>query len=347
MKTSKLLTLQTMRFFAALCVVQYHLWQNYLGITIGHPGTDFFLVLVGVVAAYTQARTISRLTWRAYISGRYIRLYITFIPLFLITLAAKWAEADLNWAWRSFLFIPIPNRLPVIGNTWMISMFLLFYFIFSLCFLMKTEKVLWVVFGVWAALIVMYNFFGLEPGLPQHWADLMFNERNLDFIMGYVIGIVLRNGWLQGQLSRMFLWVGMLGILGGTRALNSGYSTGRAFFVGIPVALFTLGLAALELEEPNSRLVKTLSTPWLVWLGGTSYVLYLSHSIFFQIWRRVLPVSIPWVLPMTVGAIMTAAFGYLFWERPFLAYIRTGTWVMPQPRFMNYRLGNKVRGPGE
>jgi hypothetical protein len=123
-----------MRFFAALGVVQYHLWENYFRISIAHPGTDFFLVLVGVVASYIHARQIPTGNWWRYIRDRYRRLYVTFIPLFIITLLVKLKEASIVWVVKSFLFIPLFDRLPVIGSTWMVSMFLLFYFLFSLCF---------------------------------------------------------------------------------------------------------------------------------------------------------------------------------------------------------------------
>jgi peptidoglycan/LPS O-acetylase OafA/YrhL len=347
MKTSRLSTLQAMRFFAALCVLQYHLWQNYLGIAIGHPGTDFFLVLVGLVAAYSQAKAIRQGNWLMYISGRYRRLYVSFIPLFIITLFAKRSEMNFSWAWRSFLFIPTPGRLPVIGATWMISMFLLFYFVFSLCFLVRTEKILWLLFGLWGAGILLYNFFGLKTGLPDHWEDLVFNERNLDFIFGYGAGVVLRKGGLHGRQAWLLLLVGFLGIAAGTTALNLGYSLGRAFFVGIPVALFTLGLGALEIQKPETRLVRWLTAPWLVWLGGTSYVLYLSHSIFFQGWSMLLPVSYTWVLPMTMGAVAAAAAGYLFWEAPILAYLKTGVWKLPPLPASHFGMEGKIHNPGD
>lgn len=312
-----------MRFFAALGVVQYHLWQNYFGVTIAHPGTDFFLVLIGVVAAYTHAQQVPDGNWWKYISERYRRLYVTFIPLFVITLLAKLDEANIDWVVKSFFFIPMPDRLPVIGSTWMISLFLLFYFLFSICFLVRTEKILWVLFAIWIVAIVSYNFYGWDPDLPEEWSDLFFAARNAEFIIGYLAGIALRHGWLHSMYARVSLWVGLIGVIAGTVLLNLGMDpVWRVPIVGLPIALFVLGLSALELQKAEDGIVKLLTTPWLVWIGGTSYVLYLSHGIFFRVWSRFLPVAPTWFLPMTLGAILAAALGYLFWEKPILTYLK-------------------------
>ena len=107
--TKKIFSVQSMRLFASLGVVQFHIWSNYLGIVIGHPGTDFFLVLVGVLAALVQAKQIASSGWWNYIKARYVRLYITYMPLFFLVLAIKikWHEATWDWALRSFFFIPL------------------------------------------------------------------------------------------------------------------------------------------------------------------------------------------------------------------------------------------------
>ena len=289
---AKIRTLQTMRLFASLGVVQYHLWHNYLGVAIGHPGTDFFLVLVGVVTALTQTKRISTYSWIAYIRDRYIRLYITYIPLFIMVLVIKWHEANWDWVWRSFLFLPLADRLPVIGAVWMLSQFMVFYFIFGLVFLVRTELVLLPVFFTWIAAITAYNWLDWKPGLPTHWSELLFEGRNLEFIFGYLAGVILRNDRGSIFWGRWVFWIGVIGIIGSGVLLNVGMSiTARIFLVGLPVTFFILGLARLEQQQVPSRIVNFLTKPSLVWLGGTSYVLYLSHSVFLQAWSYLFPVT--------------------------------------------------------
>lgn len=319
-----------MRLFASLAVVQYHLWSNYLHIPLGHPGTDFFLALVGFVAALTQARRIRGGNWRAYIKGRYLRLYITFIPLFVITLAFKWQDSTWDWAIRSFLFVPLPSGFPVIGATWMLTMFMLFYFVFSLSFLARDEKFLGPLFIIWALLIGAYTWGGYSTIIPYHWENVIFSERNLEFILGYGAGIIARKHMLNLPASRSVFWAGAIGVMVGTVLLNLDPTmTTRSLLVGVPVTLFILGLAGLEQNNAPDAVVRVLCNRWLVWLGGASYVLYLSHGIVLFGWSMLLPVTL-WLVPaITLTTVAASMLGYLLWEKPILHFVKTGSWKLP------------------
>lgn len=318
-----IVSLQTMRLFASLGVVQYHLWHNYFGVTVCHPGTDFFLILVGMISALNLAGQIPSGNLWGYIRARYIRLYVTYIPLFILTLVIKWPEAACDWVLQSFLFIPTADRLPVIGATWMLSMFILFYFIFALAFLARTEVILWPIFAVWSVGVVSFNWLGWEPGLPVQWSNLFFNERNLDFIFGYVAGVILREGKLPQTFGRPLMWIGLVTVITGTTLLNLGFnSVNRTLLLGLPVTLFVLGLAYLEMHGIPDQLVRVLTWPSLVWLGGASYALYLSHGIYLRIWSSILPVAMSLIPIITLGAVLVAAVGYLCWEKPLLGYLK-------------------------
>ena len=277
-----------------------------------------------MVAALSQAQRIPSGRWGNYILSRYVRLYVIYLPLFLLALAVKWDQATFDWIWRSFLFVPLPDRPPVIGATWMLSYFMLFYFIFSLAFLFHREAILGLIFSIWVAGIVAYSWLGWKPALPSHWASLFFNERNLDMLLGYGVGVILRNNCLPVRWARGLCWVGLAGLLGGTALLNI-YQGDliRSLFLGLPIALFILGLAALEKARTNDWPVRVLAWRGLVWLGGTSYVLDLSHGIFLQAWNRVLPIT-PGLTPViTLAAVAAAALGTMFWEEPVLQKLRS------------------------
>ena len=323
-KKRMILSLQSMRLFAALGVFQFHLWHNYLGVIFGHPGTDFFFVLVGVVAALVQAKRIPDAGWKSYIQARYIRIYITYIPLFLIVLAFKWHEGSLGWVLRSFFFLPMTSdQLPVIGSSWMISSFMLFYYIFSIAFIVRRESVLWPIFTVWFISIILYTWFNWRYGLPDHWAWLLFNERNLEFIFGYLAGMILRERKVTIYWGRWLFWIGMIGIVAGTVLININVNEntiGRSLFLGLPIAIFVFGLVVLEQQGATDYLARMLTKPGLVWLGGTSYVLYITHGIYLQAWSRLLPVT-PILIPIiTVGALCISSIGYFLWESPLLRY---------------------------
>ena len=323
-KTQKILSLQTLRWFAALGVIQYHLWFNYLGVMIKHPGTDFFLVLVAVVAAYSQARYIPSGQWGMYIRNRYIRLYVTYVPVFLITLFAKRDEFSLDWAIRSFFFIPSQDgRLPVVSVTWMLSMFVLFYWVFSLTFLARKEWILVPIFALWSTSVILYSWFGWRPNLPPEWSTLFFQARNLDFIFGYIVGIILRNNLLTTKQGRWIFWAGGAALIAGVVMLNvTTPSDAKSVFVGVSAALVVLGLGALELNHASDLVLRFMTLPVLVWLGATSYVLYLTHNSFLRIWAAVLPVTPALVPIITIGAIIVGALGYRYWEKPVLVRLR-------------------------
>lgn len=324
-----------MRLFASLGVLQYHLWQNSLGLAIGHPGTDFFLVLVGAVAAITEARRFSAGNWFGYLKARYIRLYVTFIPLFLLSLLFKRNELTLDWALRSFFFIPIPDRFPVIGATWMLSFFMMFYFVVCIGILFRREGVLLGILAVWTVGVVARVWLGWRPPIPEEVQAFLFNERNLNFVFGYLAGMLIREERVHLTPARWIFTIGLIGTVAGTALLNlTTLANGRSVYLGIPVTLFVIGLASMEQNRSTDVITRFVTSRPMVWLGGASYVLFLSHSIFINAWQVVLPVS-PILVPLiTIGAIIFAALIYYFWEEPVLKFTKTKEFVFPKfPRF--------------
>jgi peptidoglycan/LPS O-acetylase OafA/YrhL len=327
---ARIASLQSLRLIAAVGVLQYHLWANYLGVTIGHPGTDLFLGLVGFFACVAEGERISVGDWALYMRQRYARLYVTYIPLFSIVLAAKLHGATAGWAVRSFLFLPLSERLPVIGATWMVSMFLVFYWLFSVAFHARKESAVWPLFLAWAAGIMSYTWLGWHPPLADEWNRVVFEERNLVAIMGYAAGLAHRRVRSTVFRARAAAVIGVVGLIGGTLLLNVGaLHQGRSLFVGIPVACCILGFAWLERGEPDNPVIRRLTHPLLVWLGATSYVLYLSHGPLLAVWNRVLPITVGSAPAATLAALLAAAAGYAVWEEPVLRYVRTGVWRRP------------------
>ena len=87
--------------------------------------------------------------------------------------------------------------------------------------------------------------------------------------------------------GRILCWMGLLGMISGTILLNTIHSdSARSVYLGLPIAVFVLGIAVLEKGKAPDSIVRILTSPGLVWLGSTSYVLYLSHGIFLHAWSR-------------------------------------------------------------
>ena len=317
-------SLQSMRLLASLSVFQYHLWTNYLGYRVIHPGTDFFIVLVGMVAALTEARKIAQGEWKQYILGRYIRLYVTFIPIFLLYVLVGRDGREPSFLIKSFFFIPMQDRMPLVGPTWMLASFLVFYWLFSLAFVARRERVLIRIFSLWGAGCLLNELLALHFPVFDEGFQILFNFRNLEFIAGYGVGWLVRNGRISPTMGQKLLRIGVLVLLAGIVLLNSGrYDNSiRVLFYGIAMTLIACGLASQEQAGVGTTGMRLITHPWMVWLGGASYVLFLLHNMLLRVWDTVLPLT-PWQVPLvTVIILLAAGLGYQFWERPILAFVR-------------------------
>jgi peptidoglycan/LPS O-acetylase OafA/YrhL len=125
-------------------------------------------------------------------------------------------------------------------------------------------------------------------------------------------------------LGQKLLGIGLVLLLVGVLLLNSGnYDNSiRVLLYGMAMTLIASGLASQERANVNNISIKIFTHPWIVWLGGASYVLYLTHNMWLRIWDTVLPLT-PWQVPLvTVAGLLVAGLGYQFWEKPVLAFLR-------------------------
>ena len=323
-------SLQSMRLLASLSVFEYHLWTNYLGQRFIHPGTDFFIVLVGMVAAVSDAGKIARGEWKNYILGRYLRLYVTFIPVFLLYVLAGRDEITPTFLIKSFFFIPM-ERMPLVGPTWMLATFLVFYWFFGLAFLFRREATLLPIFTAWGISCLLTERLGLHFPVFDEGFQILFSIRNLEFIAGYGVGWLARNGRISGASGKRLLAMGAFLLVAGILLLNTGkYDNSiRVLLYGTAMALIAAGLASQERAAVNNAVMKVVTHPWIVWLGGASYVLYLIHNMLLRIWDALLPLSL-WQVPLvTLVGLLAAGLGYQFWEQPVLAFLRR-KWLTKQ-----------------
>jgi exopolysaccharide production protein ExoZ len=318
-----------MRLFAAFGVFQYHLWNNYLSVPFLHSGTDFFFVLVGFVAAVSQSRHIATGGWWNYIWGRYLRLYVTFIPVFILYILAGRDPLSPEYVLKSFFLIPIHDQLPLVGPTWMLSLFLVFYWLFSLAFLFRNEKVLFPVFTVWAAGCIFFTWFDWKPAFASDWFQIIFDIRNVEFIFGYLAGKLIITGRVSYLTAAWSIPIGIITLIASSVWYNAithdMEGAGRIFLYGLPLTLIALGLAGLEQHEVKNPVVRVVTHPWLVWLGNVSYVLFLIHNVVIRVWDTVIPIT-PLQVPLIIIVVFIAAgLGYQFWEKPMLGYLRQRT----------------------
>ena len=331
----KINSLQTLRLIGALSVFQYHLWNNYLGVVFEDPGTDIFLVLAGVVAAIAESRYIYNGKWGRYIWGRYLRLYVTFIPVFLVYLLVGRDTLTPEYVLKSFFVIPMYNRLPLVGPMWMVALFLVFYWLFSISILTRREETLYPVFGLWALGCILYTWFKLQPAFHPEWLGTVFDIRNLEMIAGYIAGKLLVPRRLSLKGGAWILGIGLVSLVAGIIKINTidpalivDY---RPVAYGLPLVLIAIGLVTLEQFEVQNGAFKLFIHPWIVWLGGASYVIFLIHNMIIRVWDTVFTVT-AWQVPFIIVVVLVAAaLIYQFWEIPVLSFAHRHTWSSKQP----------------
>ena len=92
-----------------------------------------------MVATLSDAGRIARDTWKNYLLRRYLRLYVTFIPVFLVYLLAARDEVTPISLIKSLFFIPEQDNLPLMCPTWILATFLVFYWLLGLSILFHRE----------------------------------------------------------------------------------------------------------------------------------------------------------------------------------------------------------------
>lgn len=322
-----------MRLLAAMGVFLFHLWNNYLKAPFVHPGTDFFLITVGVVAVISQSSYIATKRWSTYIWEKYFRLYVTFIPVFVMYLLARLNSINLGFALKSFFFIPVSNGLlPLVPQTWMISNFIVFYCLFSIVFVIRNQKILIPVFTLWAIGCAFNALTDFSSTRHSEIYGVIFDIRNIEFIFGYVVGKIIHT-----HLHRVTLkaagYMALIGLIvvGWSTVYYSavvGQMSGsvRVFMYGLPLSFILVGVTTLEQRRSRNLLIRFLLHPWLVWMGNTSYVLFLIHGIALRAWDTVVSPIMLWQTPILIVVVLfSSALVYQFWEKPMLAYIRWKT----------------------
>jgi exopolysaccharide production protein ExoZ len=293
-KPSTIYTLQVYRAIAAILVVLFHTTviaqNNYQGnffggiFSFGYTGVDFFFVLSGFIIFYASQKWIgcpSRFT--EYLQRRIIRIYpiywtvtaMKIAIIFVIPSVAKSYERDPAVIIKSLILVPQQN-LPIIGVGWTLSYEILFYLLFGVAILLN-GRWLTAVFVSWALAIIGYAFVlnVARTNLPQNYiVGFLFNERNLEFLLGCVAAYIVLNGWVKrggflaaiGAILYLF-WGFLLNANNGNAVLPFSPTFGVASF------LLILGSASLEMND-NIRWPKLL-----VYLGDASYSIYLTHAL--------------------------------------------------------------------
>ena len=359
----KLPALTTLRFFAALHVVLFHMrvigilsggpwwYQNFA--SIGYIGVNLFFVLSGFILVYTYAGPA--LNIRRFWQARFARIY----PAYVVSLLASapfffFAVRTLNlpfFAWSkqhlvtacvltlSLLQSWIPNAALTWNSVcWSLSVEAFFYAVFPLLLLWtadtKPRKLfLWMIGSSLVSLSISLLYVLLHPdGISKInsgettllWKNILsFNP--LFRLPELLVGVFAGRLFLARNGNRKLATPLVIGGLAIVAAITVlvGKIPSPFISAGFLSPAFAAIIYGLALRPRWSRL---LEARWLVLLGDASYSLYLLHSIVISKVFDRLP-HLPWWL--RVCAALAAALGaslisYLIVEEPARRLLRPG-----------------------
>lgn len=329
-------SLQLGRAVAALLVVMHHATlgsEYFYGEAFGgfwgfgNIGVDFFFVLSGFIIYWAHKKDEGGAdNARVYAKKRFYRLYPAFIPISLAMLALYTLIPSLSESGRdisilsSLFLIPSAYGSPALSVSWTLMHEFLFYLVFLVFFISK--KLFWVAIMLWSAVILVAPLLTIE----EFYFKFLFNMHNIQFTLGVVaalfyhrlmaVGEATWRSPVIGSLTLMLLLIASFDIAG------HGYSK---LITGLFFALAILLLIALE---KGGLLGALFNSRFLLFLGASSYSIYLIHGPVISVMNRlgaslnresvITPELI--FVGVAIASVTAGVVYYKIWEKPVLKF---------------------------
>jgi peptidoglycan/LPS O-acetylase OafA/YrhL len=156
--------------------------------------------------------------------------------------------------------------------------------------------------------------------LPGLWSSIM-RDGPLAYLMIFAAGMIAASLTVK-RVRLAPNWVLGVGAVAAFLAVRFSSGNGLVHDLAATIAALTVLLLA---ADPQTRVSRALSTPWLVWLGIFSYSIYLVHAPLLHLtWFALLPLKLsPDVycaaLLLALPLILLVCYGFHLWfERPFM-----------------------------
>lgn len=335
-----LLNLNTLRAFAALCVVYFHITSDAgldLPFNVGTRGVDVFFVISGFIITYVGSRNPEQ-----FFARRLIRIvpfyWAATLFVFLIALVFPHlfhnTRADVPQLLASLFFIPretdYAGLYPTLILGWSLNYEMYFYALFAISLTVARSHA-----AILCSALIALVLFAIDLSGATH-PSVTFYARPIvfEFVLGVVSYYVVT--WICARKAALAsgnatLWLLALVVAGSIAALGIGeYQRGwglpREVSAGVPA--FFLVTSAILIERLH-RVVIDNRAVFLV--GESSYILYLVHPyVVYGILRTVLrdaqslgaAATAALIVALLVVASAVAVAIHLVFERPVMELLR-------------------------
>jgi peptidoglycan/LPS O-acetylase OafA/YrhL len=295
---SRLPSLTSLRFLAALAVVGFHACvaapiippgalEDVLGFVFagGAAGVSFFFVLSGFVLAWTASPGRAAQFRRR----RAAKIMPNHLITWLIVLAAgvllhdrisavtALACAGLVQAW-----VPDPNvYFGVNTPSWSLSCEAFFYMLFPLLFVVLSRcRTSNLRAGAAVLAVLPATFAALSIRLPHstaYWLIYIFPPiRAIEFVLGICVALLVR----RGALPRIAF--PLAAVLAATALLAGGHLSWRWGFASLAAPAAAMLICAAAQSDVGETTPQWLHSPIMIRLGEASFALYLVHQIVLR-----------------------------------------------------------------
>lgn len=344
----KIQNIQALRGAAVLSVVLFHLItieKKYGGTKVFLPeffnfgmfGVDLFFVISGfVMIAVTRGKCKNAKQAIRFLYHRASRIYPTYWVYSILVLGVFLAKPSLVNSSQgnqvdilaSFLLLP-SEILPLVMVGWTLIHEMYFYLVFFLILLLTSEKHIFKVLLLWAAILIFFNI-SLDSINP--FTKLILHPLTIEFISGCFLAIIFYRSSEKIMKTTLLLTTAFIGIIA---AIYGHYLyqqfTGhidpqhwwRILIFGMPALLLVFFFIN---AERNGFVIHSS----LIKIGDASYSIYLSHILTLsaagRIWSafssdsvydNFLMVPALFILVIIVGMV-----SYRYVEKPLLTYSR-------------------------
>ena len=234
---------------------------NFLGqiFKFGGAGVDIFFVLSGFIITYTSKKALKESSnFITFLKRRVIRIFpvywiiITIFLLIQIALPAFYKTPyDLTLINLLNTYCLMPDHIMINSVSWTLTYELFFYILFSLAFLIRSQKILIILSCTYVLVLIFASSF-LSYGFSNNrWISVIFYPMNIEFFMGIAVALLVP--LINISISKFLIVIGSILFIAAALISNLDYylfknGFDRVIIFGIPSFCILLGVVRLELN---------------------------------------------------------------------------------------------------